>query len=225
MSFNYTVLGLQTGVPFSHLETLGPFDGGGTYPCTTFGGDPTTCYDNGSSSDSVTIPIAAWATAAHPSADLFAIRLKIDAPTVWGGTSACRIPGTVYESPCFPDDLTTVDVTTTGGVAAYVDRFGVAVPYPDLHMEGYQTVPGERWPDVQNSAYMVNPSPTWVVPDAQGNTFGTVLFEPADLPVSVTVSISAYCHQQAAQGVITLGATPYEITTVPRRDAPFMCVL
>lgn len=224
MSFSKTVYGLQRGIPDSDLESITGFYHPEFFLCENAAGDNVQCKECGNTTASTTMPIAARAVSLFPSADLFAVSLYISGPVVSGGYTSCAVDTGPYESPCAGDDPASIDRYVSGGTTDYVSTAGVPVAYPDASASGVFANDTVTTPTFAE-AYMVNPAPTWPVPDFTGNTFGSVLFEPGDLPTNVTVTLDVHSHNQGAQCSVFVGITPYVITELPPRDAPFMCVL
>ena len=81
----------------------------------------------------------------------------------------------------------------------YVDTAGVSIVngghtgFPDDPLPPNFTLGAETETEF-DLGLLVNPSPTWPTPDGEGNTFGTVLWEPGDLPAAIAATVEVTCN-------------------------------
>lgn len=210
--------GLARQPPSTQDDSLpaSAFDSGETTPCLQLNGQFAACPFNGENTYVSTFAAAAFATAYAPTADLFAVSLRLDGPFVQSGITTCAVPSIAFVDPCRNRGEATVtrDVTqnwlNTSGDPVDPDYTGTAVGGPSVPIF---------------HGLLLNPSPTWPTPDLEGNTYGQVLFEPGDLPASITATIYTEAAFGVTGAIVIWTIVPYEITVVPPRVAPFMCVL
>lgn len=204
-------------------------DAHGSINCADFDGNPVVCPGPDAGSDTFSASLASIGF--NTGADLFAVTVGINGPTMSG--AGCHTPIAPTDIPCSPGGQAFYDATVSGG--DYVRAVGVEVDFPGIYPDpGYVYVPAEYhadsgeaginahtfWPDERPDlqtrvgtglCYLINPSPTWPVPDVVGNTFGMCLFTLAQLPGAIDTTISYYNWEQDVEGQLTVGVSAYNI--------------
>ncbi len=192
------------------------FDVGTEYPCEIpdplpedpSHTSPVPCPQNVTDSQSYTLTVAD--ATFDPSADFFAVAVRVRGPRLSPGFSQCRDPFIPGASPCVERDDALYDGTVDGG--DYLRRTGVTVAAayeaePDI--AGFALT---HWPNPAVSveeALLVNPAPTWPVPDVEGNEYGNVLFTLAQLPATITTAVAHYNHDIALRGAFSVRVEAY----------------
>jgi hypothetical protein len=146
------------------------------------------------------------------SALLFAVLVNVNGPELLGGRLGCEDEGTVSVN-CNGRDDAIYDGTVTGGTWLYPNDTPIAPTYtaeaadPDL-----PNVCHTKWPDpawIGGSARLLNPSPTWPVPDGDGNTYGQCLFTLAQLPTAIATTIIRHNHKVTQHGGFSVKVEAY----------------
>lgn len=141
----------------------------------------------------------------YETADFYAVAVRVTGPRLSGGYAGCQtpfIPGIV----CVGLVPASYEGSVTGG--DYVERvtgspLDNSYSTPDRPGGSAKT----NWPDpgvFTVSAMLLNPAPTWPVPDAFGNEYGKILFTEAQLPTSISTTISRFSTRLAMHGVFVV---------------------
>ncbi len=151
--------------------------------------------------------------------DLYSIRVAVIPPDTlgqWNSPPVCK------DSPPFEWDNEGPFVTTTLDGTLVKPTTGEAVP-SSLTSTG----PGAHL-DTVLRGLLVNPAPTWPTPDAEGNTFGSVLWAPSDFP-TITATIEIVRGPRVATvnpGRLTAFLWPFVEGEAPDPgDAQFQCLV
>lgn len=164
--------------------------------------------------------------------DLYHITVQITGPTLYGCSGACRLVHDIFGNPkwtCFGESLDDDGLGWTAeesdydyaeyhgsvGGGSYLDDTGAAIT---TEFDALPDVRGTRrfWPDRYDGStsetslmpgYLVNPNPTWPVPDDSGNTFGRCLFTAGQIPAAIDFVLT-HNNRDADSGgfVVTVGA-------------------
>lgn len=152
--------------------------------------------------------------------ELYSFELLVQMPYLTDGTLGCKYVPALPTLPatwaCGPEvDHAYYEGFVAGGV--FLDHSGVTIdpgftsqpapggainsrPWPnyDIYDPGVvQSGPNPSTALLPYMAYLENPDPVWPVPDAQGSTFGRVLFTLAQLPWEISVTFIHHAHDHA----------------------------
>ncbi len=183
MSWSHYVDGLTFGpaVVGEHNTLLTEHSATGTaFQCFVGGPD---CHAPGSIMGGLSVDVAAL-VAARPDADYWAFFVNgFGAGGFSFGEDGCSGPA------CGPILLYRTFITIDG---SYVSaRTGVSVPADLENVPGTPITIGETEIDPDSDEWhwsyaLVNGVPSWPVPDLDGNTYGTILFTPAEAPSAIS---------------------------------------
>ncbi len=151
---------------------------------------------------------------------LYSIECRVQSPWVGNGRNACKwvppLPGFPGRWACDGVDQAhySAEVAAEGSLA-FLDHSGNPID------SGFESTPASGptptgaiyspfWPDAAiydpgvgegsqpvfpGFAYLENPDPVWPVPDAQGSTFGRVLWELDQIPWEISVTFAHHNHE------------------------------
>lgn len=171
-------------------------------------------------------PAALGATAIV--ADLYTVFVKFKTPSGFViAHDGCVSPTTGFG--CGPGIPVTMSAAVSGGVyLAHGNASSGSPVEPETSVAG---APNSGWrfkhpASLNEGGYLENTAPTWPVPDANGNTFGRVLFTRAQLLALPDIEFNVDVFQHGGPGVTTgvgytepgrseIRITPYNIIDEP----------
>lgn len=157
---------------------------------------------------------ADFAAAGLDFAEYYTVQVSGRGPSPYhGGSPGCS------SDPygCMPFDPWTQEMTLDGDFVAW--QTGAPVTLSDSTISDFAVI---------GPALLVNPAPTWPTPDADGNTFGSVLFEADQIPETVSAFVDVFARYTGETGhtaQVVVYLWPYLPDDVTEEDLPRMCLV